>query len=149
MVALRNGVESQQTIPITVSCAYTWFFGDQYVPADAGCPVSATTADGRYQSFERGVMLYVTANGLNRIYGVQYDQSLYIAVPNSWDGSTINSSAAPSGRFIPQEMFNWAYYNTLAPIGSWSSALGWATADIVNAPRTSSSKTPSAATIRS
>jgi len=33
-------------------------------------------------------------------------------------------------------MFNWAYYNTLAPIGSWNSAIGWGTANIVNAPRT-------------
>ena len=136
LVAQRNGIESQQTISVTVTCPYTWFFGDQYVPSGAGCPVAPTSADGRYQPFERGVMIYVTANGLNRIYGVQYDQSLYVAIPNSWDGTTINSSAAPSGRFIPQEMFNWAYYNTLAPIGSWSSALGWATSDIVNAPRT-------------
>ncbi len=136
LIVQRNGIESQQTIPITVSCAFTWFFGDQYVPSNAGCPVGATTSEGRYQPFERGVMIYVTANGLNRIYGVQNDSSLYVAVPNSWDGSTLNNSAAPSGRFMPQEMFNWAYYNTLAPIGSWNSALGWATSNIVNAPRT-------------
>ena len=81
-------------------------------------------------------MLYVSANGLNHIYGLQYDGSLYIGYINGWDGSTLNTSPAPSGRFMPQEMFNWAYYNTLAPIGSWNSALGWATANIVNAPRT-------------
>ena len=81
-------------------------------------------------------MFYVSANGLNHVYGLQNANSLYIGYTNAWNGSTINSAGAPSGRFIPQEMFNWAYYNTLAPIGSWNSALGWGTANIVNAPRT-------------
>ncbi len=136
LIAVRNGVETSQSIPVTVTCQFAWFFGDQYQPANAGCPAVATTADGRYQPFERGVMFYLTANGLNRIYGVQYDQSLYTAVSNGWDGTTLNNSAPPNGRFMPQEMFNWAYYNTLAPIGSWNGALGWATSNIVSAPRT-------------
>ena len=81
-------------------------------------------------------MFYVSANGLNHVYGLQNANSLYIGYTNAWDGSTLNNAGAPSGRFKPAEMFNWAYYNTLAPIGSWNSAIGWGTADIVNAPRT-------------
>jgi hypothetical protein len=33
-------------------------------------------------------------------------------------------------------MFNWAYYSTLAPIGSWNSSIGWGTTDINSDPRT-------------
>ncbi len=136
LTALRNGIEANQTIQVNISCQFTWFFGDQYAPPGSACPSVAATGDGRYQPFERGVMFYVTANSLNHIYGVQNDSSLYVGVVNGWDGSTLNTTAAPSGRFMPQQMFNWAYYNTLAPIGSWNTALGWATSDIVTAPRT-------------
>jgi len=46
-------------------------------------------------------MFYISANGLNHVYGLQNANSLYIGYPNGWDGSTINSAAAPSGRFHP------------------------------------------------
>ncbi|HVU12055.1 MAG TPA: hypothetical protein VHD90_12295 [Phototrophicaceae bacterium] len=136
LTVTRNGVQASQSLPITIACQYQLFFGQQYAPANAGCPTPPITSDGRYQSFERGVMFYVSGNGLNHVYGLQYDQSLYVGYTNGWDGSTLNTAAAPSGRFMPQEMLNWAYYNTLAPIGSWNSALGWATANIVNQQRT-------------
>jgi hypothetical protein len=135
-VAIRNGVEDSRTIVVGVACQFSWFFGDQYAPQNAACATTPITADGRYQAFENGLMLYVSANGLNHVYGLQNANSLYIGYTNAWDASTLNNAAAPSGRFTPQEMFNWAYYNTLAPIGSWNSAIGWATANIVNAPRT-------------
>ncbi len=135
LVASRNNVEINQTIPVNVVCQYTWFFGSQYVPPNSGCPARVVTSDGRYQSFERGVMLYVSGSGLNRIYGLQDDGSLYVSAVSGWDGATLNTSPAPDGRFMPQEMFNWVYYNTLAPIGSWNSALGWATGNVVSAPR--------------
>ncbi len=136
LVVTRNGVQSSQSLPITIACQYQFFFGQQYAPASAGCPTPPITSDGRYQSFERGLMFYVSGNGINHVYGLQYDQSLYVGYTNGWDGHTLNNTAAPSGRFMPQEMLNWAYYNTLAPIGSWNSALGWATANIVNQQRT-------------
>ena len=135
-VAIRNGVEDSRTIAVSVACQFSWFFGDQYAPQNAGCATTPITADGRYQSFENGLMLYVSANGLNHVYGLQNTNALYIGYSNAWDGSTLNNAGAPNGRFMPQEMFNWAYYNTLAPIGSWNSAIGWGTANIVNAPRT-------------
>ncbi|MBK8020229.1 MAG: hypothetical protein IPK19_02100 [Chloroflexi bacterium] len=114
-----------------------WFFGDQYAPPNAACPTSqAITGDGRFQPFERGVMIYANAANLNRIHGLQDEGSRYIAYGNGWDGSTINSSPPAAGRFMPAQMFNWAYYNTLAPIGSWDSAIGWATTDINSDPRT-------------
>jgi hypothetical protein len=92
--------------------------------------------DGRYQPFERGIMLYVNVSGMNRIYALQYDGSRYQAYINGWDGATFDATAPPSGRFMPQEMFNWAYYRSLAPSGgSWNSAIGWATADIVSQAR--------------
>ncbi len=135
LTATRNNIGTSQTIQVNVICQYNWFFGNQYAPPNSGCPVSGLTSDGRYQSFERGVMLYVNANGLNRIYGLQYDGSRYIAYINGWDGSTLDTTAPPAGRFMPQEMFNWVYYKSLAPVGTWNSAIGWATGNIVNQSR--------------
>lgn len=136
-VASRSGQEVSRTIQVSITCPVSWFFGDQYAPANAACPLTlGATGDGRFQQFERGVMIYINANGLNRIYGLQDGGTLYISYANGWDGTTINSSAPPDGRFIPAQMFNWVYYNTLAPIGSWNSAIGWGTTDINSDPRT-------------
>lgn len=137
LTVTRNGIQSSQTIGINVLCQYNWFFGNQYAPANSGCPASGIATDGRYQSFERGVMLYVNANGLNRIYALTYDGSRYVGYINGWDGATLDTTAPPSGRFMPQEMFNWAYYRSLSPTGgSWNAAIGWATANIVGGSRT-------------
>ncbi|MCL4249614.1 MAG: hypothetical protein KJ065_15835 [Anaerolineae bacterium] len=137
LVAVRGSNEVAQAINITITCTISWFFGDQYAPPDASCPQSlGASAPGNYQPFERGYMIYVTANGLNRIYGLQFEQNRYIVYANGWDGTTINSTAAPTGLFIPQQMFNWVYYNTLAPIGAWNQQIGWATADINSENRT-------------
>jgi hypothetical protein len=131
LVALRAGVEVSETIPISIICAAGWFFGDQYAPPGTGCPAAVgAVGQGAFQRFERGMMIYVNANGLNRIYGLQNDGARYIGVANGWNGSTIRTDPAPSGRFIPEQIFNWAYYNTLAPIGSWNSAIGWGTTAI-------------------
>lgn len=133
IVALRAGVEVSETIPITIICAVGWFFGDQYAPPGTNCPSAVgVVGTGAFQRFENGLMIYINANGLNRIYGLQNSEARYTALANGWDGSTIRSDPAPTGRFIPERMFNWAYYNTLAPIGSWNSAIGWATAAIDN-----------------
>jgi hypothetical protein len=91
---------------------------------------------GAFQCFERGLMFYVAANGLNRVYGMQNDGARYIAVSNGWDGSTLNTSPAPSGLYMSEQMFNCVYYNTLAPIGGWNSALGWGTTPIDSGQRT-------------
>ncbi|MDZ4771159.1 MAG: hypothetical protein SGJ24_18720, partial [Chloroflexota bacterium] len=136
-VAIRAGIEVARTTQIAITCPVNWFFGDQFAPPNAPCPLgSASIAEGRFQPFERGVMIYVNANALNRIYGLQDDGSRFIAYTNGWDGTTLNTTAPTPGRFIPQQMFNWVYYSQLAPIGSWQSALGWATTDINSDPRT-------------
>lgn len=137
-VAVRGGAEVAQSVTIGVSCQIPWFFGDAIAPVDAGCPQSlAAAASGAFQPFERGVMIYVTASALNRVFTLQNDGSRYLAYINGWDGTTQNTSPAPSGLFIPQQMFNWVYYNTLSPNGlSWNSALGWATSNIDTNTRT-------------
>lgn len=137
LVAVRGASEIAQTLSVNITCTISWFFGDQYAPPDAGCPQAlGASAPGNYQPFERGYMIYVTANGLNRIYGLQFDQNRYIVYGNSWDGTTINSTTPPSGLYMPQQMFNWVYYNTLAPIGAWNQQIGWATSDINSENRT-------------
>jgi hypothetical protein len=137
LTAQRGGQEVTQSIPITVQCPISWFFGDQYAPASANCPTSVGAIGvGAFQSFERGFMIYVNANNLNRIYGLQTQDGRYIEYTNGWDGTTLTTSSPPGGLFEPQQMFNWAYFNTNAPIGSWNGAIGWGTGSIDSGNRT-------------
>jgi hypothetical protein len=137
LVAQRGGQEASTSLPITVQCAIGWFFGTPPAGSNVGCPTAVgAVADGAYQPFERGFMIYVTANGLNKIYGLQTQDNRYIAYINNWDDSTIEDDDPPDDRFSPEEMFNWAYYNTNAPIGAWNSAIGWATDELNDDART-------------
>jgi hypothetical protein len=71
-VATRAGMEVSRSIQVAITCPVSWFFGDQYAPPTAACPLAlGATGEGRFQPFERGVMLYVNANGMNRVYGLQ------------------------------------------------------------------------------
>lgn len=137
LTAQRGGQEVTQSIPITVQCPISWFFGDQYAPANASCPTGVGAIGiGAFQSFERGFMIYVNANNLNRVYGMQTQDSRYIEYTSGWDGTTITPGSPPSGLLEPQQMFNWVYFNTNAPIGSWNGAIGWATSNIDSGNRT-------------
>jgi hypothetical protein len=87
-------------------------------------------ADGAYQPFERGRMIFVTANGLNRIYGLQDDGQRYISYRSGYDDDYDEEDGDPPDNLTePDDEFNWAFYNTNAPVGSWLSAIGWATDD--------------------
>jgi hypothetical protein len=135
--AQRAGQEVSTSIPITITCAIQWFFGTPPAGSNVGCPTAVgAIAAGSYQPFERGFMIFTTANGLDKIYGLQTQDNRYIAYTDGWDGSTIVSSSPPGGLFAPQAMFNWAYFNTNAPVGAWNNAIGWATANINNDART-------------
>jgi hypothetical protein len=139
LVAIRNGQEVSASLPITVQCSISWFFGDQFAPPNAGCPTAVgAIGAGAFQPFERGYMIYVNANSLNTVYGLQNQDARYISYTNGWDGTTTYScfGTPPSGLFAPQNMFAWTYCTTNGPIGSWSSALGFATTAIDNSSRT-------------
>ncbi|MEO8610834.1 MAG: hypothetical protein ABI690_23255 [Chloroflexota bacterium] len=135
----RNGQEVTLSVPVTIQCSTSWFFGDQYAPANAACPSGPSAiASGRFQSFERGYMVYVAANNLNTLYGMVNQDNRFIGSIVTWDQTTSYNCAgsAPSGKFPPLAVFDWAYCNTNAPIGSWSNALGWGTSDINKDQRT-------------
>ncbi len=139
LVAQRGGQEVTQSLAISVTCSISWFFGDQYAPAGSGCPTAVgAIGQGAFQQFERGYMIFVNANSLNTVYGLQNDSNRYISYLNGWDGTTVETCASspPSGLFSPQGVFNWAYCRTLAPIGSWSQQIGWAVGNINNDNRT-------------
>lgn len=142
LVAQRGGQEVTQSVAITVQCATGWFFGDQYAPADAGCPTAVgAVGPGAFQPFERGFMIYVNANSLNTVYGMTSTDGRFIGYPNGWDGTTTYScwGATGGGLVAPQSMFAWMYCNTNTPIaiqGAWGQAIGLATAAINNDNRT-------------
>lgn len=142
LAAQRGGQEVTQSIAITVQCATSWFFGDQYAPPDAGCPTAAgAVGPGAFQPFERGYMIYVNANSLNTVYGLTSSDGRFISYPNGWDGVTTYScwGATGGGLVAPQSMFAWMYCNTNTPIaiqGSWGQAVGLATSAINNDNRT-------------
>lgn len=130
LVVTRAGVEDTRIVPVGIACAIPFFFGDQYAPPGAQCPgAQAVSGSGAFQPFERGIALAVNAPGINRVYGLIDSTRQYAGAANSWDGTTLNNSPAPSGLFMPQGVLNWLYYHTLAPVGGWNSALGWATAN--------------------
>jgi hypothetical protein len=139
LTAIRGGQQAQLSLSINVQCAMSWFFGDQYAPPGSGCPTAlGAVGAGAFQPFERGYMIYVNANGLNTIYGMQNQDARYIGYTNGWDGSTTYScfGTPPTGLFAPQNMFAWVYCTTNGPIGTWSSAVGFATTAIDTGSRT-------------
>ncbi len=139
LAAQRGGQEVQLSLAVAVQCATPWFFGNEYAPADAACPSAAAAfGPGGFQTFERGIMLYVNANAMNRVYGLQNQDSRYIEYTSGWDGVATFScfGAPPAGFFVPQGVFAWLYCSTNAPVGSWSGSLGWATANLDSSSRT-------------
>jgi hypothetical protein len=137
LAALRGGQEITRSIPVNITCSIAWFFGNEFAPVGSGCPAAVgAVASGKFQPFERGVMVYVTANGLNRIYGLQNDGSRYTSFANTWDGNPMSYDNAPSGLYRPQQEFRWAFLNTNAPIGTWQNTIGWATSEINTDSRT-------------
>lgn len=136
LIARRGGQETTFDLQVKISCSNAWFFS--VTPPGGGCPNSgAVSVLGAYQPFQTGLMfMYTTANG-ERICGLQNEDTLYLCYADGWDGSTIKSSpSAPSGLFNPQQMFNWAWHNTLASGGTWENKIGWATNNINNNPLT-------------
>lgn len=132
LTVIRGGEQATTSIPITVACSIPWFFGNEFAPADAACPTAlGAIGPGAFQPFERGFMIYVNANGLNTIYGLQTQDSRYVGYVSQWDGTTIIPSTPPSGLLGPDQMFNWAYYNTSSAAGAaWNITVGWAIAPI-------------------
>ncbi len=121
-------------------CAINWFFGNEFVPTEHGCPpVPATQVAGASQPFERGLMIYLVypAATTGSVYALvndvlQPNRGTVTQYINSWDNtSTFSSygcaSAPPPGLYEPQQMFAWAYCTQLAPGGFWSTILGYAT----------------------
>jgi hypothetical protein len=138
LVAIRNTQQVTQNVGVTILCEHNWFFGNEFAPADATCPTAVgAIGEGRFQGFERGFMVYINANGANRVYGMD-STGRYISYFSTWDGTTTYScySAPPTGLFEPQGIFNWAYCNTNAPIGGWATAIGWASGTINTDDRT-------------
>ncbi len=137
LVVGRAGIERSALLNVTVLCQFSYFFGDQFAPPDAACPIDFGAAGaGAIQNFERGIMIYVNANNRNEIYGMVNQGGLFIRRLNGWDGTTLDETEPPPGLIAPRQMFNWAYYNTLAPVGTWNQAVGWGTTEIDLSQRT-------------
>lgn len=137
LAALRGGQEITRSIPVTITCSIAWFFGNEFAPIGSGCPAAVgAVASGKFQPFERGVMIYVTANGLNRIYGLINDGSRYTSFTSGWDGNSMDYDSPPGGLYRPSNEFRWAFLNTNAPGNTWQNALGWATSEINRDART-------------
>ena len=140
LVVFRGAAQDTRSVAITVQCATAWFFGNQYAPPNSGCPTGVqTTGFGSFQAFERGFMIYINASNQNTVFGAQNQDARFITYINGWDGTTTYTcfNPVPGGLLAPQNVFGWTYCNTNAPIGSWSSAVGFATANINNTdPRT-------------
>lgn len=137
LVAGRGGQEVSSSLPITLTCQISWFFGDQFAPAGSGCPTAVgTVASGAFQPFERGVMIFLASN--NKVYGLQNQNNQFLAYTSTWDGTTTYNCAGtpPGGLFAAQGVLDWAYCNTLGSGGLWKDLLGWASTNIDGSTRT-------------
>lgn len=119
-------------VPAIPQCPVAWFFGAP--PQGIGCPTStASTTTGKMQVFQNGVMLTLTIGGQERLIGLSYGDRRYMSYGIGWDGvSTYNAPCGnpPEGLIAPQDVFNWAYHNTLGTQGYWCDAtygIGWPT----------------------
>jgi hypothetical protein len=141
LAAQRAGQEVTASIGITIQCSTSWFFGDQFAPANSGCPQGpSSVARARFQPFERGyaMYLYLPASGLDTVYGLVSTDNRFITYPMTWDRTTSYNCAGspPAGKYAPQGVFDWMFCNTNAPVGSWNSALGWGVSAINKDDRT-------------
>ncbi len=131
LVVFRGAQQDTRSVAITVQCATAWFFGT--VASVTGCPTGPqTTGNGGFQSFERGFMIYINDSNRNTIFGAQNDGARFITYVNGWDGTTTYScfGTPPGGLVAPQAVFNWVYCNTNAPVGGWSTAIGYGTTNV-------------------
>jgi hypothetical protein len=138
----RAGQEVTLSVAINIQCAVSWFFGDQFAPANTPCPAGPSATGGaRFQQFERGYMFTVGANNLNMVYGLVNQDNRYIGYSIGWNQTTPIYSCygtPPAGKFAPVTVFDWTFCNTNPPVatGTWIDALGWGTADINTNQRT-------------
>ncbi len=139
LTVFRGAQQDTRSVAITVQCATAWFFGNQYAPPNSGCPTGPqTTGTGAFQAFERGFMIYINDSNRNTIFGAQNQDARFITYPNGWDGTTAYTcfGTPTSGLVAPQNMFAWVYCNTNAPIGAWTSSVGFGTINIDTGNRT-------------
>ncbi len=128
LTAMRGGLTANFSVPITVTCAIDWFFGNEFAPDFANCPVAVgAIGAGAFQPFENGFMIYVDANNLNKIYVLLAQDNRYAAFINDWDGSGNPFPDPPSGLVKPRRMFRWLYLFGPKPFGEWLDVTGWAT----------------------
>lgn len=136
LVALRGANEVTESFPVTIMCPIPWFFGNEFAPPGSGCPVTlGAIGTAQYQAFERGYMVYVNANNMNRIYGLVTGSNQYQAY-NSGYTADAPYLPVPSGFYAPEGHLRWAFMNTNAPIGDWQSALGWGITPLDTSQRT-------------
>lgn len=129
LTAARNGLTTQQSVPVGIDCLSGWFFDPARLISQV-CPqrTPADSGTGRYQPFQFGHMVFSNARGLNVVYAM-------------WGGSTAGSYSAfsltpanaalpaiPSGLFAPQNEFEGVWISTTAATGAaWQTAMGFAT----------------------
>jgi hypothetical protein len=135
LTAQRSGQEVSRSvvIQIQITCPSNWFFGTP--PPDVGCPSGpAITVTGKFQPFTNGLMINLPVNNISQVYGLINTNTRYMVYTNSWDNVTTYNQPcgnAPAGQTDPQDVFNWAYHNTLGTVGLWCDAtggIGWGTA---------------------
>ncbi|MBI1277743.1 MAG: hypothetical protein GC179_06410 [Anaerolineaceae bacterium] len=139
LTVFRGTQQDTRSVAVTVQCATAWFFGNQYAPPNSGCPSGPqTTGNGGFQAFERGFMIYINDNNRNTIFGAQNQDARFITYSNGWDSTTTYScfGTPPNGLVAPQLVFAWVYCNTNAPIGAWSSSVGFGTTNVDTGNRT-------------
>jgi hypothetical protein len=150
LVVFGGEIEVSQLVNIQVAlaCTINWFFGNEFVPPNAGCPTGAAeSGPGAFQQFQNGRMIYVNANSRNTVYalanqgaaGGQVTQNLYQPLQVTWDTTVDNCTGRvpPAGLLLPQQMFNYVGCFQFGPAaGFWIDTIGFAVSAIDTSQRT-------------
>lgn len=133
LTAQRGGQSVSRSLTVNLACPISWFFGDALAQAHTNqCPINAAvTAQGSFQTFERGIAIYINANGANKVYGLEGSSGRYSGYTSQWNSSATSvPNIPPPGLLEPQGVFQWLYYNTSGPSGNWNTNIGWGTTNI-------------------
>ncbi len=102
LTVIRMGMPISQALSITITCAYNWFFGDQF--QQNICPANwGVIGEARFQGFDGGMMIY-TLPGTenypgNRVYVLFYGSNQWHAYDNV--GNATASGSPPADRYLP------------------------------------------------
>jgi hypothetical protein len=124
-----SNIQYSAETTLNIECTYRW----EVVSQAEGCPIDAAqTVSAAYQTFERGVMVWLPGS-IHAIW-VLYNDGSFDGYRDAWDGSSPVQidETPPSGMRAPERGFGYLWADT----PHIQERLGWALSEEVSYPAT-------------